>query len=239
MKISIIIPTLNEEKFIGNTITQFLPYTIQNGIDIIVSDNGSSDKTGEIVRRLGVMFIPNKGKRRTIGETRNIGAEHALGNILLFCDADTRIKDVKGLLDEILIIFKDQNIVAAMPRIEIMPDQLVWTDRIYHFIYNNTVCFSFFLGMPFGAGQCQIVRKRTFNEIKGYQIGQVFGEDTTLFRRISRLGKMKFLKNQVVYESPRRFRKHGYIVQAAKGTACHLKRIFFKKDLVNEWDRVD
>ena len=49
--ISIIIPTRNEEHYIGETIGQFRDFLEKYALEIIVSDAGSHDKTAEIVQR--------------------------------------------------------------------------------------------------------------------------------------------------------------------------------------------
>ena len=51
---SVIIPAFNEEKHIQNTLQTL---TINNDLEIIVVDNGSTDKTAEIAKQLGVNVI--------------------------------------------------------------------------------------------------------------------------------------------------------------------------------------
>lgn len=84
-RISIIIPTHNEEKNIGKLLT-FL--SDQQNLEIIVVDGGSSDKTKSIVADFtAVKFFesPEKGRAHQL----NLGAEKASGEILYFVHADT------------------------------------------------------------------------------------------------------------------------------------------------------
>jgi hypothetical protein len=54
------------------------------------------------------------------------------------------------------------------------------------------------------------VRRTAFEHIHGYSEGIAAGEDYDLFRRLLHLGRIVFLKDLVVYESPRRYRAIGY-----------------------------
>lgn len=90
-KVSVIIPAFNEEKVIARTITRILHSTYKN-LDIIVVDDGSKDKTVEIVRagfgeepRVRLLPIPNGGKANAL----NTGMKYATGDIVVALDADT------------------------------------------------------------------------------------------------------------------------------------------------------
>ncbi len=92
-KISVIIPTLNEEIGIG-TLLEFL--SGQPDLEVIVSDGGSADRTAEICRTRGVTFIAGRPCR---GRQLNAGAKIASGEILLFLHADCSLE--KRVLDEV------------------------------------------------------------------------------------------------------------------------------------------
>jgi len=82
-KFSIIIPTLNEEKYIENLLQSIKKQTLQP-VEIIVADAGSKDKTREIAKKYGAKVV--KGGLPAVG--RNAGAKIAKGDILVFLDAD-------------------------------------------------------------------------------------------------------------------------------------------------------
>lgn len=91
--VSVIIPTYNEEKHIAACLDSLLSQEISIPIEIILVDNGSKDRTVEIVEEY-INLFPRKIKliklERNIGPggARNLGAKNALGEILLFIDAD-------------------------------------------------------------------------------------------------------------------------------------------------------
>ena len=87
MNVSVVIPSFNAERFIGQTIRSVLAQT-RPPEEIIVVDDGSTDETGEIVRSFGsaVTFVElgHGGACRV----RNHGASLARGDALMFLDSD-------------------------------------------------------------------------------------------------------------------------------------------------------
>jgi glycosyltransferase involved in cell wall biosynthesis len=105
--VSAVIPTYNEENVIADCIQTLLSQSYQK-LEIIIVDDGSKDKTRGIVKQFPVVkLIP--GKHKGPGFSRNLGAKHAKGEILIFVDADmTFDKDyIKYLVKPIL---KDNSI---------------------------------------------------------------------------------------------------------------------------------
>ena len=100
-KLSIIIPVYNEEKDIGNCLKSLGKQSYSN-FEIIIVDDGSTDKTLDIVKKYGVRIL--KQNHKGPGEARNLGAKNAKGEILILVDADmTFHKDyLKNLIKPIL-----------------------------------------------------------------------------------------------------------------------------------------
>ncbi|MCW8966769.1 MAG: glycosyltransferase family 2 protein, partial [Candidatus Pacearchaeota archaeon] len=100
-KLSIVIPVYNEEKYIGKCLESLNKQTYKN-FEIIIIDDGSTDKTVEIIKKFDVHLI--KGKHKGTAFSRNLGAKSAKGEILIFIDADmTFDKDyLKNLIKPIL-----------------------------------------------------------------------------------------------------------------------------------------
>ncbi len=89
-KISIVIPVYNSEKYIEKTLCSVLGQTYEN-IEVVVIDDGSTDKSGEIVEniattdnRVKYFKIKNGGP----GNARNTGVQKATGKYIGFCDGD-------------------------------------------------------------------------------------------------------------------------------------------------------
>jgi rSAM/selenodomain-associated transferase 2 len=89
VKLSIVIPTLNEAGYVGETIRQSVRQAVLGPPEIIVADCGSGDDTVEQARQLGVQVVRGEPAPSCRGAALNCGAAHAAGDVLLFLDADT------------------------------------------------------------------------------------------------------------------------------------------------------
>src|SRR5579862_8265815 len=92
--ITIVIPAYNESARLGRTLDRILNFIHQEawGAEIIVVDDGSSDRTAEIVQSYAganpcVRLLSNPGNRGKGYSVRN-GILHANGEFILFTDAD-------------------------------------------------------------------------------------------------------------------------------------------------------
>src|SRR6266404_460903 len=113
--ILIIIPTINEEKYLEDTLKSLsklgdLPH------EIIISDGNSTDKTKEIAERYAAKMVvwDKPGVRQTFGQAKNAGAGLATGEYLLFMDADVVLKQPRQDLEKILKKFKDVPTLGAL-----------------------------------------------------------------------------------------------------------------------------
>jgi dolichyl-phosphate beta-glucosyltransferase len=109
MEISIVIPAYNEEKRIEKTLKKIYEYFKEKGVEfeIIIVDDGSKDKTVEIVER----FSLDKKEIRILKHEKNMGKGAAVktgilnakGELILFTDADlsTPIEEFEKLKNEI------------------------------------------------------------------------------------------------------------------------------------------
>jgi glycosyltransferase involved in cell wall biosynthesis len=92
MKLSVIIPCFNEEQFIGVQLEALVEQEWPEGWELIVSDNGSTDGTVDVVQRYMRKYshirLVNGSQRRGPAHARNAGARTAAGEALAFLDAD-------------------------------------------------------------------------------------------------------------------------------------------------------
>jgi glycosyltransferase involved in cell wall biosynthesis len=240
IKVSFIIPALNEEKRIAALIDNIKILDNHYNCEIIVSDGHSTDKTAAIAEDKGVRVTKDDvNAPKTIANGRNSGARCATGEIYIFCDADTVMKDPVSFLAEVIEVFKDQKIIGGAPRLSIFPDETLYKDKVFHFIFNRIVRFSFATRVPICGGQCQIVRATSFWKVNGYNVNIVHGEDSDFFRRLRKIGKLHFFFHQVVYESPRRYRHYGYIILLMQGFYSLIYQQIFRKNVFKEWRRIE
>jgi glycosyltransferase involved in cell wall biosynthesis len=211
--ISLIIPTKNEEKLLERCLQQFsAPIKSRFGIELIVSDGGSTDNTIGIAAAYADFIATHESPmRQTIAEGRNRGAELAHADLLVFLNADTLIADVGLFLDRVIQRFAvDERIAALATRVEVTPEERRWSDVVFHAYFNRYVKAANVIGLGMGRGECQIVKRKAFEALSGYNPRMAAGEDFDLFRRLRAIGSVKFDSELLVYESPRRYRKYGY-----------------------------
>ncbi len=89
--ISIIIPAHNEERFLGATLDAIHAAAVglEDPFEVIVVDDGSTDRTAAIARAHGVRVVETNVHQ--IAGARNAGARAARGTMLIFVDADTSV----------------------------------------------------------------------------------------------------------------------------------------------------
>lgn len=237
---SVIIPAFQEEKLIENILKQFdNELKRKYNIELIVSDGGSTDKTLTIAARYADMIVENTtGEKQNISIGRNMGAKRAKGDILIFINADTIISNIHDFFISIEKEFSNKRTVALSFPVFVYPQEENLKDKIFH-IFLNIYFFTInVIGIGMGRGECQVVRKEKFFELGGYNEKISAGEDFDLYRRLRRLGRIKFLWKQKIYESPRRYRKYGYIKIITIWLLNAIFVLFKNKSIQSEWKPV-
>ncbi len=89
--ISFIIPAHNEQRLLGSTLDALLASAkaVGRAFEVIVVNDASTDHTGQIAQEHGARVVPVE--LRHIAAVRNAGAQQAVGETLIFVDADTLV----------------------------------------------------------------------------------------------------------------------------------------------------
>jgi rSAM/selenodomain-associated transferase 2 len=96
MKLSIIVPVLNEAQGLPSLLEQLLPL-VRAGVEVIIVDGGSEDDSALLAERAGFSVVhAARGRARQM----NAGAAVAAGEVLLFLHADTRLPECAARLVE-------------------------------------------------------------------------------------------------------------------------------------------
>jgi len=196
-KISVIIPAYNEEKFIKRAIDSVKRQSYPN-YEIIVVADGCADKTAEIARKYVIKVF--EIKQRGAGLSKNLGAKHAKGKILVFFDADSIMS--KNLLEDIHQAIK-RSYVGGVCRTfgddeELKTRIYWWLGHLYNHIYL----------LPHALIFC---RKDMFRKVGGYDERLKIAEDSILLRKLMKKGKVKYITSSFVKTSMRGHKKKGYI----------------------------
>lgn len=243
-RISLILPTKNEEKYLAATLAQFEGLLEPLDLEIIVSDANSTDRTADIVRRFQALW--GRGRLRLVQAAgpqniaigRNLGAAQARGELLFHLDADVRIPQPERFFAAVRRRFQDPRVAAATCPLWIYPEEAGASDRAWHIFTNTTIRLSFLAGVYLAKGECQLVRRAAFEAVGGYNERLVAGEDCNLFFRLHRQGRIAYLAGRCVYHSPRRFRQYGYARVSWIYLREGLSLLFRKRSYAREWTPV-
>lgn len=237
--ISIIIPTLNEEKIIEKTLKSLREF---NGdYEIIISDGRSTDKTIEIGKRLADKVVVYEGTtRQTIGMGRNLGASVASGEYYVFIDADVFVPDINNFFTKIIQKFnKNDKLVGMGVFFDVTPEVATNSDKFFLWVFN----WMFYILnniFHYGAlpGEFQFVRANTFKKLGGYNEKLAAGEDNEFFRRLSYVGQTRVDSTLSVFHPLRRAHKIGWLHLIKIWTLNSIAMIFLKKSWNNVWEEV-
>ncbi|MDE1768825.1 MAG: glycosyltransferase [Candidatus Micrarchaeota archaeon] len=195
---SVIIPALNEQKYIKYPIDGLKKQTFRD-FETIVVDGGSEDRTRSIARKHAKVTV---ALRKGVAAGRNKGAVVSRGKILVFIDADT--KPSRALLATYADAFKDKRVVAATGPIYPLEKTSRRIRLGYGFVSVPFVKLSILLGRPSIVGSNFAVRTESFIKAGGFDPKLITYEDWDLSMRLKKFGKIVYLDDAVVHTSARR-----------------------------------
>ncbi|HUV47120.1 MAG TPA: glycosyltransferase [Candidatus Bathyarchaeia archaeon] len=212
---SIIIPTLNEEKYLPQLLRCLKKQTYKN-FEVLVVDSRSKDKTHQVVqsfqKKIPLLKLI-KSAKRGVSRQRNLGAKNAHGQYLLFMDADVVFdKETLGKIYQYLLKNKSSLFSAKskFPNIKIKY-------RIISFFW---ILLSFYVQKfkrNIGIGAFIGITKTAFWQTKGFNEKIVLSEEHNLIKEVRKLGgRIDFIKSVTIILSPRRFEKEGIIKSLLK-----------------------
>jgi glycosyltransferase involved in cell wall biosynthesis len=173
--VSVIVPTRNSERTIGNCLKSIVNQSYPN-IEIIVVDNNSSDDTKEIAKKY-TNFVFNRGPERSA--QRNFGASKSKGEYFLFIDSDMELSNsVVGECVE-LTEGKTTNEIKVLGGV-IIPEKSFGEN---FWAKCKELERSFYLGIDWIEAP-RFFSSKIFREFRGYDETQTGTEDFDLPQRI-------------------------------------------------------
>jgi glycosyltransferase involved in cell wall biosynthesis len=169
VKLSIVIPALNQEAPIGRAIQQFWSPE-QSEVEVIVADAGSQDGTRSVARLLADEIVEVRGAAEPWkAMAKNAGAAAAHGDVVLFVDPEARmlspLASVMGSLGK--LFGNGRHVVCAVPQVEALEPQTLGAEAI---------------------GQMLAVQRDAFLECGGFDEALAASEDAELLNRIGKHG---------------------------------------------------
>lgn len=196
MKISIIIPVLNEEASLSR-ISSHLQSIKHQGHEVIIVDGGSTDNTLSIAYELTDRVIVSKAGRAL---QMNNGAAVASGEILLFLHADTFLPD-----NAVQIISDSSQRKDCWGRFDVRLSSSRYVYRLIEQLMNLRSCLT-----SIATGdQAIFVEKNLFDHVGGFP-EIVLMEDVEISRQLKKISKPVCVKQKVITSS-RRWEKNGVV----------------------------
>ncbi len=193
--VSVILPTYNRQKFIEEAIQSLLDQTYEN-FEVIIVDDGSEDKTEEVVRsfddkRIIYIYQDNKGR----SSARNLALSHAKGDYITFLDSDDLYYKEK-IEKQVYFLEKNKNFSMVYTSADCMDvhgnilknhyraNVSGWIYRKIAYFVHTTIT------LP-----TVMVRKDVFATLGGFDEDMHRFEDTDMWRRISKTYKIAGIKD--------------------------------------------
>lgn len=205
--ISVIVPAYNEEGEISACLAALSEQVAAEAFEVIVVDNGSTDKTSEVAQRfssqLDIRVVPEPKKGR--GQARATGCRVARGEIFFSTDADAKVPP--EWLSEMTKKLRDTGAVAVVSNATISDCRPItnWLFNVgaplYTFLYRVCAGHYFLPGFSFA------IRRDIYELSGGFNPELNAMEDVELSWRVQKFGAIRLVRNVKIVFSGRRFRK--------------------------------
>jgi len=220
VKISVIIPTLNEAIALEKTITEISPHSPH---EIIIADGGSDDNTINIAEKFGLRIVTSPPGRAL---QMNSAARSATGDILFFLHADSRV-DEKSYQKMASVMEKENKVGGAFSlAIESEKPSL----KIISFLGTLRAKY---LNLVFG-DQAIFARTSVFHEIGGFSLLPIC-EDLDFYRRLMEKGSTVILEEKT-FTSARRWYTEGILFTSLRNSVITALFILgFSPKILSKW----
>jgi glycosyltransferase involved in cell wall biosynthesis len=200
VRLSVVIPALNEERHLGQLLSDIQRQT-RSPDEVIVVDAGSNDATVRIAERSQAVVLHGE---TPVARGRNLGGYSATGELIFFLDADTRLP--RTFLEDFVCEVERRRLDIACPRY--LPHDSTPAIRAIHAFWNMLLKAAE-RTLPSGAGHCIALRSELFGESRGFDPSLKF-DDIELVRHLSK-GRRFGIVGASAFVSDRRYREEGIL----------------------------
>lgn len=238
MRISIVIPAHNEEKYVGNCLESVLKEVkdFRNtdlarrtnfDSEIIVINNASTDQTKKVAKKYPGVIVVNEPEKG-LTKARQAGLEKASGDLVANIDADTMLP--AGWLEKAFTEFSANPNTVSLSGPFRYHDLEGFKKFVAEGIWNISAPPAYFFTGYMILGANFVARKKALLAIGGFDKNiDFYGEDTDLARRLNRLGKVKFSMKFFIWGSGRRLMGNGFVKTEFLYGINFLWEVLFKR----------
>lgn len=220
---SIVIPTLNEEKYIKNLLEDLIAQDEQD-FEIIVVDGNSEDNTKKQVLAIKdkrIFFITSK--KRNVSYQRNRGAKKSKGRYIFFCDADSRLDT--SFLAKVKYEIEQNKYLILLPTLHNTESNQI--EKMYLQFAALAIELSQFTNKPFSSGGTLFIERNIFKHLNGFNEKLFLSEDHDLVQRAYQCGiHAKFLSTIPYSFNLRRYRHEGTLNVLGKYSLATFLNLF-------------
>jgi glycosyltransferase involved in cell wall biosynthesis len=220
-QVSVVIPAYNEATYIDRLLEALAKQNFKD-FEVIVSDAQSNDGTKEVVEsfkdKLKVKFIESPPHGPAHG--RNVGAQAATGEWLLFLDADDDIDD-PNFIQTILHSTKKADWNTSSAKMSARGKAAKKYAKL--FSYQKLLAKT---RRPVASGYCIFTKDYVFKNAGGFNEKIHFGEDYEYVTKTGKGGKFGFVESTVYFVDPRRNQEESWKL-TYKGTLNEVYRLVF------------
>jgi len=200
VRLSVVIPALNEERHLGQLLSDIRQQSLRPE-EVIVVEAGSRDATVRIAKLSCTTVLHGEPP---VARGRNLGGYSAKGDLIFFLDADIRLP--QNFFEEFVVEVERRGLDIACPRYRPYgPSSAI---RAIHAFW-NALLKGFERTLPSGAGHCIVLRSELFRESSGFDPSLKF-DDIELVRRLSKGARFGLVGANVLV-SDRRYREQGIL----------------------------
>lgn len=224
MKLAFVIPAYNEEALIGKCLESVVAEVARSGrpAGIIVVNNASSDRTGEIARSFPGVEVVDEPKKGLVN-ARDAGFAASAGyDLVANIDADTLVPE--GWLDTVYSEFERDDGLVCLSGPYVYYDLSGWSRFLVEAFYVLTKLiylvnrYVLRVGSVVQGGNF-VFKRQAWADVGGYDRSiEFFGEDTDVAVRLSKVGGVKWTFKLKMKTSGRRLEKEGVFKTAATYT---------------------
>lgn len=180
--VSVVIPVYNEEKYLDACLSSLVKQSYSNN-EIIIVDDGSTDKSLEICRKYKALVL--RQAHLGPGAARNLGASHAKGEIIVLVDADMKFH--KDYLKNIIKPILEKKAIGTFTKEEYVanPDN-IWS-RCWSINSNLPPDRRLPIDCPDTENAFRAILKSYFLKGKGYEVNEGYADDSSLSKKIKQL----------------------------------------------------
>ncbi len=220
MHLSIVIPAFNEARLIERCLQSVAVSIAADQAssftsEIIVVDNNSTDNTAELARQAGarVVFEPIN----QIGRARNAGAAQAIGEWLLFLDADSLLSP--QLLADIVRVIESGKYVGCGSTLQM--DGLPWWANVTLLLWTGTSIL-----FRWAAGALIVCRRDAFQEVCGFDQDLYALDEIRLSKQLKQWGRRHGLQFTILTGHPLETSSRKVSLYSGREIAAQIFRIF-------------